>query len=102
MIGYFCLTKNWSKSPDPKWLFSPDANNGNYEIVKERDRNVKELIRVQYISNSLDYVYPKEMFYNSDWHLNEIGRKCWSEQLIKDIKGATDKKQPVVDKNIFH
>lgn len=43
------------------------------------------------ISRFQDYIFPKEMFFDTNFHLNNTGVQVRTELLIEDIKGYTEK-----------
>lgn len=64
---------------------------GKYsEYSKEDFRIFKEklttMLDCDVISDYTDYFYPYEYFYNSPFHLNELGTNIRTEQLINDLK----------------
>lgn len=46
----------------------------------------ESLIGIPYISNPLDYIYPKEYMYDTIYHCNSEGEIVRTRQLIQDLK----------------
>ncbi len=44
-------------------------------------------LNFDFISDWEDYIYPMEYFYDTNYHLNDVGRVYRTEQLIEDIYG---------------
>ncbi len=38
------------------------------------------------ISDCMDYIYPQEYFYDTNYHLNDKGKEIRTMQLIEDVK----------------
>lgn len=56
------------------------------EAYIEFQKILKEKLDAPVISDYTDYIYPKEYFYNTALHLNNVGKKIRTLQLIQDIK----------------
>lgn len=59
---------------------------GHEEEAALRQEKVKEAVDFPVISDWMDYVYPVEYFYDSNYHLNGRGSFLRTQQLIDDIK----------------
>lgn len=53
-----------------------------------------ESLGVERISNEADYAYPIELLYDSNYHLNSLGRTNRTERLIKDIDAFIRRSSP--------
>lgn len=56
------------------------------EEYAEFYEKVKSELQSDFISNWQDYIYPMEYFFDTNEHLNDIGRVYRTEQLIKDLE----------------
>lgn len=55
-----------------------------YDGLKQR----VEGIGIAFIGNPYDSMYTREMYFNTDYHLNDKGRERWTRHLINDV-GST-------------
>lgn len=63
---------------------SPDRpDDAEYEAEYAQ---VKDGLEFEMISDWEDYLYPMDYFYDTNFHLNDVGRAYRTEQLIKDIE----------------
>lgn len=59
----------------------------NDEII-ESDRVLASLLDAPLISNTLDYIYPREYIWNATYHCNTAGAEKRTQQLYEDMKNA--------------
>ncbi|MDD3414418.1 MAG: hypothetical protein PHY47_10505 [Lachnospiraceae bacterium] len=62
----------------------------NEEERKDFVATLEKQLDFPIISNMEDYIMPSELFYNSDYHLNEEGREIRTTKLIQDLKEMLD------------
>ena len=76
------------------WAPINDRSTGNKDVraaaVAFQDVLERLLLpyRIPVISKAINYVYPGRLFYDSDYHLNDLGVMMRTESLIEDIKNA--------------
>ncbi len=77
-------------------LFSyPSVNKNNIETTSLNEQAydaynnwIAETVHCQLISDVRNYIYNGEYFYNTDYHLNTVGREIHTKQLANDIINA--------------
>jgi len=70
---------SWCDKRKVKVIFIPSTL---MDIAKSKGLN--------YIGEPFDYMYNKSLYFNTNFHLNNIGRKIRTEQIIKDLVGVED------------
>ena len=68
-----------------------DGNEDIYAAAEEFQARLKELFEpydIKIISEVTDYIWPGRYFYDTDYHLNDMGALLRTEQLEGDIKAA--------------
>lgn len=58
----------------------------DYNKFIELKKNEEQLIGIPYISNPTDYIFPRELISNANYHCNSAGEKIRTELLISDLK----------------
>ncbi len=53
----------------------------------EFQNKLEEKLNAPVISDYTDYFYPEEYFWDTEYHLNSIGRRARTSQLIEDMEG---------------
>lgn len=54
--------------------------------LNEHKKQLVEALNCSVISNFEDYLYPTDYFYDTNYHLNDMGKVYRTRQLIKDIQ----------------
>lgn len=57
------------------------------DLYMEFQRKLEEKLDAPVISDYTDYFYPEEYFLNTEYHLNNIGKRARTNQLIADLEG---------------
>lgn len=76
------------------WAPINEQSDGNYDIyavAEEFERRLAALLSpygYEIISEASDYIYKGRYFYDTDYHLNDMGVVLRTEQLIRDMKTA--------------
>ena len=65
------------------------------EKYKEFQKNLREKLECEVISDYMDYFIPYEYFYDTVLHLNEEGTDIRTKQLISDIKKWQEKQKNI-------
>ncbi len=96
-LGWMYLEKfvSWCKQRNVKVIFMPSTimRSDSYKNnTKEKwfYRHIAEEVRNRgwiYIGDPYDYMYDKSMYFNTNFHLTDEGRKVRSRQMIKDLSG---------------
>ncbi len=79
------------------WAPMNEGEKGNEELrasgalFQEKLRELLDPYHIPVISEVTDYIYPGRYFYDTDYHLNDLGVTFRTEQLIADIKCALEK-----------
>lgn len=58
--------------------------------LESLQKELDEKLEFPMISQLNDYVYPLEYFYDTGFHMNDIGRAVRTQQLIDDLSAALD------------
>jgi hypothetical protein len=57
------------------------------DVVSETDQFLRENLDVEIINDAADYVYPKDLFYDTKYHTTQAGRDKRTQQTIEELKG---------------
>jgi len=97
-LGWFYLEQfmAWSKKHHIRVIFLPSAflRNDIYRSDKKERwfyENLAQEVQKrgwEYRGNPYEYMYEKESFFNTDFHLIQRVRDQRTEQIIRDLKGA--------------
>ncbi len=71
------------------YMMNPPFPDCVHELLKEEVNVLKEYyetIEIPIINNVEDVVYAKDHFYDSVYHLNEVGKKRWNNYLVTLLK----------------
>jgi len=85
---------SWCKKNNVKFVFTPPTllYFDKYKTDKKEKwyyNNINKLVERnnwEYIGNPYDYMYKKQYYFNTDFHLNDKGREIRTKQMIKDLK----------------
>ncbi|MDE7333513.1 MAG: hypothetical protein K2O16_15085 [Lachnospiraceae bacterium] len=55
-------------------------------LYMEFQKELEEKLNAPVISDFIDYFYPENYFLNTEYHLNTVGKKARTNQLISDIQ----------------
>ena len=72
------------------------GNEDLFAAAASYEEKLKELLEpygVPIISKVTDYIYPGRYFYDTDYHLNDLGAFLRTERLIEDVKNALKNKE---------
>lgn len=83
----------WAKKEGICLIFTPPTmmNDSFYETnLQEREfyttlKKKVESLGVSFVGEPYTYMYDRKYYFNTDYHLNEVGRKLWTKDLIKDL-----------------
>ncbi len=67
--------ESYSKNPEEKWFYTHIAD----EIRKQG---------WHFVGDPYDYMYEKEYYFDTRYHLINIGRKMRTKRMIDDLKAA--------------
>ncbi len=89
---------SWCDKRKVKVIFIPSTlmDNPYYHKNKKENWYYKNFSKIakskglNYIGEPFDYMYNKSLYFNTNFHLNNIGRKIRTEQIIKDLVGVED------------
>ncbi|MDD4505230.1 MAG: hypothetical protein PHE60_02515 [Sulfurospirillaceae bacterium] len=71
----------------PTMMFDPFYKNDPVEKAFYEGLKVKvESLGISFVGDPYTYMYEREVYFNTDYHLTDIGRTIWTQALIKDLK----------------
>jgi hypothetical protein len=73
---------------DPYYLNNPKEKAFYTGIEKKVNA-----LRTIFIGDPYNYMYDRELYFNTDYHLIDQGREYWTRQLIKDLKNKLTQKK---------
>jgi len=88
---------NWCEKRDVKIIFMPSTlmkHNSYVTDLKEKwfYHNIQNIIKNKgwnYIGNPYDYMYDKQYYFDSNFHLVKKGRELRTTQMIEDLKKSS-------------
>ena len=66
-------------------ILEPLLING-YSTAQRRQDELAQALEFPVISDCMNYIYPPEYFYDTNFHLNDRGKEIRTMQLVEDIK----------------
>ena len=92
---YLSRFVEWCRAKEVKVIFMPSTlmeSDFYHSNPKEREyyNTLATRVREQgynYIGKPYDYMYPKELYFNTNFHLNAKGRQIRTKQMIEELLG---------------
>lgn len=63
-----------------------ESYEGNEEALEEMVKQEEEQIGIPYISDPVDYLFPLDLMFDTQYHCNDYGEDYRTELLIKDLE----------------
>lgn len=74
----------------------PPLMEGNREkqetILRSLEADLKQRVAIPLIGDPLNYIYPRDYFFDNEFHLNGTGREIRTTRLIQDMKAILPQK----------
>ena len=54
------------------------------------EKDMRAKVRMKFVGDSIGYIYPKEYFFDNEFHLNGTGRGIRTRHLVDTMKGVPE------------